>query len=143
MAWTAGQVVTASQLNTYAPQEWTAYVPTITNVTSSTVTARYIRYGQRVEVRVVFTLTAAPSGTVSVSLPVTASAAFGTGIHFNIGGVTGLRQGVGYRVGAAYLASSTTVSFVTDNTAAGWNATVPVSWANTDIWSFVCSYEAA
>lgn len=147
--WASGEVPTAAIFNSHvrdnmkAQTEWAAWTPTITNVTSSTVTARHISVGKLVMARAVFTLTAAPTGTVTVSLPTTASTTFGTGIHMTIGTVIGLRQGVGYRVGSAYLASSTTVGFVEATGASGWNATVPVTWANTDVWSFNIFYEAA
>lgn len=147
--WVSGETLTAALLNTHvrddlkALTEYAAWTPTITNVTSSTVTARHISAGKKVEARGVFTLTAAPTGTVTVSLPVTASTVFGTGIHHTIGTVTGLRQGVAYRVGSAYLASSTTIGFVSDGAGGAWNATIPVTWANTDIWSFNIVYEAA
>lgn len=149
--WVAGETVTAALFNSHIRDNfnaigaaWTAYTPTITGVTTSTLTARNLQRGKTTEVRCVFTLTGAPSALVTVSLPVAASTAFGTGaIYLNIGTVTGLRQGVGYRFASVYLASATTVAFVNDNTVTGWAAGVPVAWANTDIWSFVCSYEAA
>lgn len=135
----AGEIVRAGDV----PDGFAAWTPTISNVTSSTVLARYLEVGDLIVARGRFTLTAAPTGTVTVSLPVTASTAFGTGIQHTIGTVIGLRQGVAYRVGSAYLASATTLGFVNDNVAAGWNASVPVSWANTDIWSFNIAYEKA
>lgn len=148
--WTAGEVPTAAIFNSAvrdnlkALTEYAAWTPTITNVTSSTVTARYVSAGKLVMARGVFTLTGAPSGVVTVSLPVTASTVFGTGVHHTIGTVTGLRSGVSYRVGSAYLASATTIGFVSDAAVGAWDATTPVTWvANTDIWAFNILYEAA
>ena len=37
MAWSAGAILTASQLNTYLPQTWTAYTPTWTAATANPV----------------------------------------------------------------------------------------------------------
>ena len=147
MAWSApatavaGTTATAAWFNQYVRDNlkaigdpWTAYTPTITNVTSSTLTAKYVAAGKWVTVRFVFTLTAAPTGTVTLSLPVTATTSWGTGLHVNIGHMTGLRQGTGYRVASVYQASSTTAGFLSDGTLA-WTTGVPVAWANTDIWS--------
>lgn len=147
--WVAGESPTAANFNTHvrdnllAMTEWATYTPTIANVTTSTLAARYISAGKLVKVRARFTLTAAPTGTVTVTLPVTASTAIGTGQGFPIGMITGLRQGTGYRVATVYQSSSTVVSFQSDSSATAWANAVPVAWANTDVWSFYCEYEAA
>jgi hypothetical protein len=123
---------------------WTPYTPTISNVTTSGLAARYQQIGKTVRVEYAFTLTGAPTGTVGLSLPVTASIVATGGGFINARGVIGgLRQGVGYRYGAVVLVSSTAVNFMSDNTATPWNATTPVSWANTDAWGGHFEYEGA
>lgn len=52
MVWSAGAVLTAAQLNTYAPQAWSTYTPTWTGTTTNpalgngTITGRYIAIGK-------------------------------------------------------------------------------------------------
>jgi hypothetical protein len=156
MAWTtprtyvAAETVTAAILNTDVRDNlraigdaWTAYVPTITNVATSGVVARYRSVGKTVDVRVLFNITGAPSGTITVTLPVTASSAFGTGGFIHIGTVMGLRTAVSNNLGVVSLASTTTMTFLSSGGTTAWNATVPVTWANGDDFHLTATYEAA
>lgn len=76
MTWSAGAVLTAAQLNTYLPQAWTPWTPTITasSGTFTTVSAsgRYIQYGKTVHWTLVIDITTAgtASGGVVFPLPV-------------------------------------------------------------------------
>lgn len=80
MAWSAGAVVTATQLNTYAPQAWTSYVPVLTALTTnptlgnSTLTGKYVQHGKLLHVRINLTIGStfsAGSGAYFFSLPAT------------------------------------------------------------------------
>lgn len=77
MAWSAGQILTAAQLNTYIPQEKTTWTPTWTNVTvgSGTVTANYVRISETVTFNLKFVLGAgsAISGDITFTLPLGSS----------------------------------------------------------------------
>lgn len=82
MAWSSGAVLTAAQLDTYAPQAWTTWTPTIsaqtgTITTASSSNARYIAYGKTIHWNLTITVTTAGTGTDALrfTLPVTARAA--------------------------------------------------------------------
>jgi hypothetical protein len=150
--WVAGEEVTASLLNTHVRDNlkaigdaWTSYTPTYTNMGSPTTSdAKYVAAGKWITGAVRFTLNGAPTGLMAVSLPVTAATSVGTGRHVVIGQIVGLRTGVAYEPGFVTLASTTTVNFGnTSSSMAQWNATVPQSWASTDVFRFTFSYEAA
>lgn len=75
MAWSAGAILTAAQLNTYLPQTWTAYTPTLSTsggaFTTTSRAGRYIQYGKTVHFEVVLTLTNVGTALdVSFTLPV-------------------------------------------------------------------------
>lgn len=151
--WVAGETVTAALLNTHVRDNekaigdpWTSYTPTFTNAgTAPTgVVAKYISAGKLTIVRVAFTLASAPAGIVQVSLPVTASTAYGTGAQARIGGIGAVDTSAAtYYQGIAYLASSTTASFISHASATPWTAATPLAWASGDIWVFDAVYEAA
>ena len=76
-----GDVLTASEINTYLMGEggaWTSWTPTVTQSGSVTVTntrSRYARYGRTIHFTMVLAVTGTGSGTNSIvlSLPVTAA----------------------------------------------------------------------
>ena len=91
-----GDVLTASDINTYLSGEggaWTSFTPTVTQSGSVTVTntrSRYARWGRRIEFTIDLAVTG--SGTtgnaITVSLPVTAASAnqvVGSGFVFDNG----------------------------------------------------------
>jgi hypothetical protein len=95
MTWSAGTVLTAAQLNSYLPQAWTPYTPTITagsgTFTTASGSGRYIRIGTTVHVSVVITITTVGSGSgaVGFTVPTLAQAAnrqLGSGRVFAGGG---------------------------------------------------------
>lgn len=73
MVWAAGATLTAAQLNANAPQEWTAWTPTVSassgSFSSLTAVARYARHGKTVVWFAKFTINTV--GTASVYLQFT------------------------------------------------------------------------
>jgi hypothetical protein len=150
--WVAGEEVTASLLNTHVRDNFNAlggspgtYTPTYTNMGSPTTNdAVYVEAGKWITGAVRFTLNGAPTGIMTVSLPFTAAASMGTGRHVVIGEMVGLRTGVAYEPAFVTLATTTTVNFGTVASAMNqWNATVPQTWASTDVFRFTFAYRAA
>lgn len=149
--WVAGEVVTAAMLNAqvrdnlfmFGSPEHVGFVPAITGVTTSAQLVRYQLVGKRLQYDFAITLSAAPTGTVTLSLPFAAVTSLGTGLTAARGTVVGLRQTVGQKFGAAVLLSSTTIGFVSDGGTVGWGAGVPVAWASTDVWGGSVSVELA
>lgn len=76
MVWASGAVVTAAQLNANAPQEWTAYTPTIAGWTlgNGTIVGRYCRHGDTVilQTRLLMGSTSAAAGVPVFNLPIPA-----------------------------------------------------------------------
>lgn len=144
--WVAGETVTAALMNTHVRDNlkaigdpWTAYTPTIVNVTTSSIFANFLAAGKWIEVRFKIVISAAPTGVVTLSVPVTASTSAGT--TSAIGNVLGLRGT--FQHAAVNQITSTTVNFMSHGGATAWAAGVPVAWANTDVWSGHFGYEAA
>lgn len=77
MAWSSGAVLTAAQLNQYAPQTWTTWTPTVTNagaaLAHTVIYARYIKYGKTVVWAMQVNINAAGAGPLRFTLPATAS----------------------------------------------------------------------
>lgn len=149
--WVAGEIVTAALLNTHVRDNllavsgiWQGYTPTISGFTGTLSVARYSQVGKTVTVYGKYTVTAV-SGTMSVSLPVTASSnlPIGTGAP-PLGRATALdNPAVTASSGDVYAQTTTTAQFVTAP-AAPWNATIPFTWAGgADTLTFLFSYEAA
>lgn len=89
MAWSAGAVLTAAQLNVFLPQDWVAWSPTITSesgsgMTTSITSARYTKMGHTLHWKLNLTITAAGTGAGAVrfTLP---SAAGATGDYIGNG----------------------------------------------------------
>lgn len=138
MAWSAGAILTAAQLNTYLPQTWTNYTPTLAGFTASSTIAKYIAIGHTVHVSVSCTLNAAPSGSMTVTLPVTGA----TTNH--IGVIKAADAGTANHVGLVLMTSTTVVSFVPAPSSGGiYNATIPFTWVSGDSFVFSLTYESA
>lgn len=138
-------VPTAAQANRMAEatQPWATYTPTITNVTTSGETFRYLRHGDLVTVQWQFTLTAAPTANVSISLPVNASTDMAFAATAARGVAVGLRAGSS-NTGTIYLATTSTFRIITHGSGGAiWANGAPVAWANTDTWGGSFTYEAA
>jgi hypothetical protein len=146
MAWSSGAILTAAQLDANAPQEWTAYTPTVTNVPTTSRVGAYVAHGKTVHVRISIVASGAATGSIAVSLPVSASARFGLSGYAALlqGNATAVDSGTTSYAGYLQLASATTVNFFSTASASNpWAATVPHTWANTDIIVATFTYEAA
>lgn len=115
--------------------QWTTYSPTIANFTqgNGTVSARYARLGTLVFFRVDIVLggTSAVTGTITVSLPVTAAAATGVAA---IGYGEAIDSGTNAFPLTLRQTSTTEGTPVTyaSGTVANINGTNPHAWASTD-----------
>lgn len=125
---------------------WAAITPTISGVTVSSAFGRWVQLGKTTIFQWRFTINAAPSGTIGVTLPATAATPTGFttfGSDRNIGTITGVRSGVASHSGNAFLASATVVNFSTSASAIVWNATNPATWVSGDLFGGTVEYEAA
>lgn len=161
--WVTGELVTAALLNTHLRDnlaaitesdstEWIDYVPTYTNLTSTTPTivARYQIISGIVTVRWSYILGSTPTvGDVRVSLPVSAATSGYQGLITTIG-AAGLHDANGSNwQGTVLFVDATTVAIRTTNVGAThpFNAvlssTVPFTWVVTDRLTAQWIYEAA
>lgn len=148
MPWTAGQVLTAAQLNQYLPQTYTSYTPTwgvvsgtAPSIGNGSLTGSYAQFGKLVvgHIRLVAgSTTTYGSGTYTLSLPV---AAVSTGLG-TIGTASLVDVGVtGYFRFAALF--TTTTCTIGDQAAASWSNSAPFTFGNTDTATVTFSYQAA
>lgn len=145
MTFTNGQAGMLAFLNNIN-DPWTAYTASLTNFAVSTTDySRYKQIGKLVWAQWKGTLSAAPTGAIAISLPVSAHARYTTTnvVMSAAGQAIAVRTGVAVHTGTVYIASTATMSAVTENTSGGWSATVPVTWGTGDIWGFDVFYEAA
>ena len=159
MAWnvpsifTAVSVLTAAQLNQIRDSlkaigdPWTAFTPTMTNVTlgNGTLAATYMQAGKFVQfrIKVTFGSTTAITGSPTFTLPVTA---VGTRV---VGGLvlmynSSAASGNQYKVGGAFNSNTTTL-LIRDDASAVIGATAPFgeAWATGDELIITGDYEAA
>lgn len=135
---------------TWPLQNWT---PTWSNVTigNATVTGKYLRIDKLVIawLTVIWGNTTSASGNIGFSLPVTSAAVAGTAnVHYIGLGTMYDASGLVYDVNvthvstalAGVVAKAANGTWVT-NSSAAHNA--PVTWTNTDEWSFTLFYKAA
>lgn len=131
---------------------WDSWVPVWTNmaVTNSTVTAKYKRVGNTVNFRILVTLAGGdkPSGSVTFSLPIPAHANYATdGTIMAI--VSMLDTGTANYVGHVKTTNATTGIVLVDVTSGTYNnlgaisATIPHTWANTDVIAITGVYECS
>lgn len=148
----AGDVLTASDVNTYLAGEggaWTTYTPTLTQsgaVTKTVTYARYARFGRLIVfiVRLDVTGTGSANNAITISLPVTASVA---DVTIPGGGFVRDNSATTNYPGVSYLASTTTVSLIptasnTNGVSIG-QAEMTAALANTDVVEMAGVYEAA
>lgn len=149
--WIAGEVLSASLLNTHlrdnlldlngTSSAWTSWTPTTANLTlgNGTITALYKQVGKSVIFRINFTLgsTSAvgtgPTFTVPVA-EVASSVQTGAG-HFNDASVTGGFYSGACRIGAGVILPSSPSGYLT--------ASVPFVWTVSDQIILGGVYEAA
>ncbi|MEI7632013.1 MAG: hypothetical protein WCJ60_01675 [bacterium] len=134
---------------------WTAYTPTLTNITlnNGTVTGAYIQQGKTVHFKIKLThgtTTVAGTGTL-FTLPVTASSVIYTANvtgGSNLGLATAEDVGNAVYLGTASLVSSTTVGAYFMNasgtyvTLAKQTSSIPFAWGSTDTLLLTGVYEA-
>ena len=155
--WSVGETVTAANMNAQlrdfqsAFGAWATYTPSwtasTTNPTNVTVVGAYMQVGKTVKFRASGTAAAsftAGSGAYAVAIP---AAATSSANQIVPGRVLDSSTGFYYR-GVGYIAASgstITRSHFVDGAAsnAGFSATVPMTWAVSDVWEFTGSYEAA
>ena len=143
----AGAVLTAAELNGIG--EYTAYTPTLTNLTlgNGTLSFRFGRVNKFIHVigRVTFGSTTSITGSVTATLPVTAT--------FDITQSVGLSRcsdATGdTNQGRVSLSSSTICTPNVDSVSGariitqGFSATVPFTWTTSDSIAVAFYYEAA
>lgn len=128
--------------------DWTAFTPTLTNVTLGTgsVSGAYARFGKTVHYYVMITLGVGGSltGQPTFTLPVTADAAQAVATTQHIGDASLLSAGNIYDGKARVTSDSQARLYqVTGGIAAAVGAAVPAAWANGDrIW-ITGTYRAA
>lgn len=145
---TAGQVLSASELNAMGGA-WTSYTPTWTGITTGngTSSAAWVQFGRTTHWRAQFTLgsTSAITGAVTVTLP-TALRESG---HFGTFRVSLVDTGTLRYTGQINALSTTVVAVEAISTSAAYaggaalSATIPHTWANTDVITIEGCYEAA
>ena len=134
----SGQVLTATELNSIGA--WQDYTPTH-NWTVTTNQARYATINGFLFVKVRFSLTATPSGTMQVSLPITAADAV------NISGLCGSGYAYDQSDDESYVImpfkSGTNIAAVTGDRDPHATLTnlVPFTWASGDQCSFMAIME--
>jgi len=141
----AMEVWNGSAWITTAPGAWVSYTPTLTNCTSPITAAKFARNGRTISFYVILTLTGAQvSGLIGVSLPVTAAVVAG-------GSYTTFFEdtGTAFYAGVAHQSTTTRVDLYATNAAGTYtafaapSATVPFTWAATDVIRVSGVYEAA
>lgn len=145
--WPAGQVVTSGLI---ASEPWTAYTPSVTQgvaVTSTVVTARYIKMGRVVHLYARLNVTGAGTAgqSVTISLPVPGFAHGGNGIAVGSGFIYDASANNIYEGCYNILSAGTAVDMVTDVTggSAAWGGTPNIALASGDIINLHATYEAA
>jgi hypothetical protein len=146
----AGHAPTADEVDVILDQIeglWVAWTPTLTNLTqgNGTVLARYVQSGSTVDFEFTFTLgsTSAVGTSPRFTLPVAqrttnTQVPIATAILSDVGSTT--------RLGVVFYSSGSTVEvfgYSTTGTLVLVTATVPHTWAATDVMSCVGRYEAA
>jgi hypothetical protein len=150
----ADATVTNAKLSTTAGELggiWQSYTPTFTNFTlgGGTVSARYTKIGKTIHATGKVTLSGSTMGTQPImTLPV-ASSSFYTLDRAVLGaGILG-DTGTGEYEGLIIWRSTTTAAIWALGAAGAYvnitniGATVPMTWANTDTFSWDITYEAA
>ena len=140
--------------------QWFNFTPTLTNVTTGngTLAARFCMNGKTVRARGVFTMgsTSSIAGAIAIALPITANTTAMQASAMIIGQGVAVDTGTfAYPLDAVY-SSSTTMALNARITVSGSNPvyqdinsnrqvsnTVPITFGNGDIFTWLISYEAA
>jgi len=149
----ADEAVTPAKLlaGTGTDWVWQSWTPTWTNVSGGTLNyAKYIQIGKTVHFRIKYTLGGAGvSGGIIVTTPTSINA--GIDANNQIMNISALMfdTGTAGYPGIVRWNSSTTIQVYAANASGtylatgGTNATVPFTWASTDVISITGTYEAA
>ncbi len=150
MAWSAGAVLTAAQMNTYVPQVWSDYTPTWTGSGSNpalgngTLQGRYIAEGKATHFQIYLSIgstTTFGSGIWYFSLPTTAT---GLSIFYPVGNAVAVDSGVRIYGGQAIYAGGDKVNGWRDAGASesSFTPTSPHTWASADTLALQGTYLA-
>lgn len=148
MAWSAGAVLTAAQLNLYLPQAMTSYTPTLTGTGTTqgnaTMTGSYIQFGKVTHfwARAVRGSTTVMGSVLTLSLPATARSSsdgwFGLTGEFIDTGTANYLAIVGRgTAGVTLWIPGTNGAFTAPS------STAPFTWATGDVIYVGGTYEAA
>ena len=147
---TAGSVITASEFNT-AGGAWTTFTPSLVNISLGNGTVNYARYEQvgrtvNIGLKITFGSTTTWSGQLGFFLPTNASASprsNGLVASFYDSSATT------YYAGTGIINAANAILFETFNAAGTYltrvqtSATVPMTWATSDVLEFSGVYEAS
>ncbi len=127
---------TGDQASGVPEHGWTAYTPTISALTTTSVTGKYRRVNDTLEAYVYVDSGGSASGTIAVSLPSgltidTAKLATTNQNDGALGIATGY-SGSAYRYGTSQYRSTTTVAILDITSADYWGTTVPWTWDSGD-----------
>jgi hypothetical protein len=145
---TTGQVLTAAQLNSIGA--YTAYTPTFAGFTvgNGTVNTRYTQVNKLVHFygRVALGSTSAFTGPLDISVPIAINAASAV---LDTVGTCGAYNGAALFYGAPINLFNTSIRCTFFNSAGTYvtnsdtSATIPFTWANTNIFFWNITYESA
>lgn len=111
----------------------TAWAPTIGNVTTSGVSGFVSISGRTVTAQLRFVMTAAPTGNITVTLPIPLLAASPIngfyGVNPQIGTVFALNGSTYFTGSVLWNTAASLALFVGNNTAGFWSSAVPVAWS--------------
>lgn len=146
MPWSAAAVLTAAQLNLYAPQAFTTFAPNFVNLplTGGSSYAAYKEYGDLTIVQFAVVASGVATGTISMSLPTTAVIHFGTSNQVQ---AWGMATATDVSVPKSWpmvirCNSSTSVAFLLPDGSNNANATSPFTWVSGDTFAGSFSYES-
>lgn len=112
----------------------------LTNVTTSAMHCQYRRVGESIQERVTATISGAPSGVIEAGLP--------TGLTLNTASIPSASQNSAlgtctandadgnFWSGVAVYVAANELGCTSNNVGNSWNATIPFTWASSDIIAF-------
>lgn len=123
---------------------WNAYTPTLTNVTATSTIAYYYRVGKVIHFFVYVVVSAAPTGLITVSLPITSTSVtrHSAEVRMVVAGTTYFGKGI-------FASSGTTCQVVAMNASGTYvsstatSGTVPAAWVSGNTFLITGTYEAA
>lgn len=123
---------------------WISFTPTLTNVTTSTLNAAYFRTGKVVHFYVYGVVNAAPTGIITVSLPVTSTSVTRhiVNVRMSVAGTTYFGSGIfsGSGTTCQVVAFNASGTYVSSTSTSG---TVPGAWVSGNTFLITGTYEAA